>query len=83
MSVKKCPFLNDQINLERKVEGGVYGHRIKLCMCLTEHHKIQNGRHAMEENVIFFIMFQTYLNKSTMKLIVKKKLALICDENLM
>ena len=33
MSVKKFPFLNDQIYLERKVEWRVYVHRIKLCTC--------------------------------------------------
>ena len=50
----------------------------RAVMFLAENHNIQNGRHFMDENVktfilvFFFILFQTDLNKYTMKLIVLK-----------
>ena len=52
----------------------------------AEHHEILNGGHFMEDFCFFFIIFQTDLNKYTMKLIVLKKncpfiyVKLLCDE---
>ncbi len=64
MSVKKCPFLNDQINLERKVEWRVYGHRIKLCMCrvCTTDNKLEFGLYFFINTVIQIFTKCPFLN---------------------
>ena len=64
MSVKKCPFLNDQMNLERKVEWRVYGHRIKLCMCrvCTTDNKLEFGLYFFINTIIQIFTKCPFLN---------------------
>ena len=64
MSVKKCPFLNDQMNLERRVEWRVYGHRIKLCMykvCTTDN-KLEFGLYFCINTIIQIFTKCPFLN---------------------